>query len=150
MKIHGSVLLDAPREKVFAALYDPGALLTIIPGCEDIRQVSPSEYRGQIRLRLPAVVGVYQMRVRLVETRAPEASRFEGQVEGPLGRITGSASFTLAEQGAQTRMEYAGDGQITGSLARLNTRFTEGLAQSLIDQGLVRLNQKLQEQEMST
>jgi carbon monoxide dehydrogenase subunit G len=148
MKISGSCLLDAPREQVYAAIYDPGALLAIIPGCQEIRQVGPGEYHGQISLRLPAVVGVYQTVMRVLEAQPPCSSQFEGQVDGTLGTIKGKACFTLIDQGAQTRMDYQGEGQITGSLARLNTRFTEGLAKTLIDQGLAQLNKQLQEQEM--
>lgn len=149
MKIIGSYCLDATCEEVYAALNDLGALLEIIPGCQEIQQVGSNEYRGKISLRLPAVVGVYDTYIRRAESQPPTSSRFEGQVEGALGMVKGSAFFTLAGQGSQTLMEYQGEGQITGPLARLDSRFIEGLAISLIDQSLARLNQKLQDEEMS-
>ncbi len=148
MKIKGSYCLDATCEDVYAALNDPGALLEIIPGCQEIQQVSSDEYRGKISLRLPAVLGIYDTYIRRVDSQPPISSRFEGQVEGALGRVKGTAFFSLTGQGTRTLMEYQGEGQITGSLARLDTRFTEGLAKSLIDQGLARLKQKLQDEEI--
>ena len=55
MKVRGSATLAAPPEAVFAAICDPGALLEVIPGCQEIHQVSADEYRGRIAIRLPAV-----------------------------------------------------------------------------------------------
>ncbi|NIV39063.1 MAG: hypothetical protein GWN58_59500, partial [Anaerolineae bacterium] len=49
----------------------------------------------------------------------------------------------------QTAIEYEGEGLITGSLARLDSRFAEGLAKNLISQGLAKLNKQLKEQEES-
>ena len=149
MIVRGSYVLDAHREQVWSALYDPRALLSIIPGCQGIEQVSASEYQGQIVMRLPAVIGTYETYMRLVESEALSYSRFEGTVEGDLGSIKGTASFWLVEMDGQTAIEYEGEGLITGSLARLDSRFAEGLAKNLINQGLGKLNKQLKEQEGS-
>jgi hypothetical protein len=44
----------------------------------------------------------------------------------------------------QTIIDYEGQAMIGGALARLNTRFIEGVAKTLIDQGLAKLNQQVQ------
>jgi kynurenine formamidase/carbon monoxide dehydrogenase subunit G len=147
MKITGRYTFNAPTGKVWAAIYNPSTLLKIIPGCQQIEQISPVEYHGQFQLRLPAVVGAYQTYVKMIESQAPNYSRFEGEVEGTLGVIKGAASFWLYETAGQTIIEYEGQGLITGSLARLDNRFAEGLAKSLINQGLAKLHQQLQTQE---
>ena len=72
MKVRGSATLAAPPEAVFAAICDPGALLEVIPGCQEIHQVSADEYRGRIAIRLPAVVGTYDTVVRLVNAERPD------------------------------------------------------------------------------
>jgi hypothetical protein len=144
MKIAGSRSLDAPREAVFAAICDPTVLFSVIPGCREIVQASDTEYRGQISLRLPGFVGTYRTVVRLVETDPPSYGRLDGEVVGTLGSITGHASFRLAETGGGTTVEYDGSAVIDGPLARLDGRFIEGLAGSLIDQGLDNLNARLQ------
>lgn len=143
MNITGRATLDAPREAVFAAVCDPRALLEIIPGCQEIRQVSDEEYRGRIAIRLPAIVGSYDMRVRLTETDPPAYGAFEGRVEGRVGTVTGHAAFRLADDDGRTVIEYEGTGLIGGPLARLDSRFVEGLARSLIDEGLSRLGTRL-------
>jgi carbon monoxide dehydrogenase subunit G len=143
MKVSGRAMLDAPRADVFAAICDPRALLEIIPGCQEIHQVSPEEYRGRIAIRLPAIVGSYDTVVRLVETDPPAFGAFEGRVDGKVGSIAGHASFRLAEVDGRTVIDYEGTGVVGGPLARLDSRFVEGLAGSLIDDGLARLGRRL-------
>jgi len=143
MNLTGRATLDAPREAVFAAICDPRALLEIIPGCREIRQGAEDEYRGQIAMRLPAIVGTYDTHVRLTETDPPAYGAFDGRVEGRAGTITGHASFRLSEEGGRTVIEYQGTGVVGGPLARLDSRFVEGLAGSLIGEGLGRLGARL-------
>ena len=144
MNIRGSSTLDAPRAAVFAAICDPNVLLGIIPGCREIEQVGEAEYRGVISLRLPGVVGTYRTVVRLVDADAPRYGLLEGEVEGALGSIKGQATFRLAEADGRTTIDYEGQAVIGGPLARLDARFVEGLAGSLVSQGLRNLDSRLQ------
>jgi carbon monoxide dehydrogenase subunit G len=143
MNVRGRSTLDAPREAVYAAICDPGALLEVIPGCQAIEQIAPDEYRGRISIRLPAIVGTYDTRVRLVETDPPAHGALEGRVEGRVGTIEGRASFQLTDDDRGTVVEYEGAGVVGGPLARLDSRFLEGFARSLIDEGLARLEKRL-------
>lgn len=143
MKINGSRMLAARREAVFAAICDPDTLLAVIPGCREIEQVGDTEYRGQIALRLPGFSGTYRTIVRLVEAEAPARGRLEGEVAGALGSITGQVVFRLTDGGGSTVVEYDGEAAIAGPLARLDSRFIEGLAGSLISQGLGCLEARL-------
>jgi len=146
MNVRGTRVLDAPREVVFEAVCDPDTLLAVIPGCHSIEQVSATEYRGQISVRLPGVVGTYRTTVRLVDADPPERGVLDGEVVGPLGSITGRATFRLAEADGRTVVEYDGQAVVDGPLARLDGRFVEGLAGSLIGQGLANLNARLEGQ----
>lgn len=144
MNIRGSRTLDAPRAAVFAAILDPNTLLGVIPGCREIEQVGDAEYQGRISLRLPGVVGSYRTTVRLLEADAPGFGRLEGEVVGTLGSIKGTASFRLTEaDGGRTTVDYDGLATIGGPLARFDARFVEGLAASLINQGLGNLDSRL-------
>jgi len=143
MKLHGSVRLDASREDVFAAIRDPAVLLAIIPGCEAVEQVGPTEYRGRITLRLPGLVDRYRTFVRLVDVVPPERVGLQGRVEGAHGSIVGQARLTLGEEGGGTVLDYRGEAAVDGPLARLDSRFAEGFAGSLIAQGLRSLDRRL-------
>lgn len=144
MDIRGHRTLDAPRGEVFAAICDPDALLEVIPGCRAIERVTDTEYRGLLSLRLPGIVGTYRTTVRLVDTDPPALGRMAGEVVGTLGSIRGEATFRLIETpGGGTTVEYDGRATIDGPLARLDSRFIEGLAGSLINQGLGTLEARI-------
>jgi carbon monoxide dehydrogenase subunit G len=144
MRISGQATLDAPRESIWPLIFDPRSLLELLPGCEDVTQTAPDQYEARLNLRVPAVAGAYQARVRVLDSQppvgdAPASSHFEGEASGPAGRVTGKASFTLTADGAATRIDYAGDAAITGPLAGMNPRFAEGIAKTFISQGLSKL-----------
>ncbi len=143
MKVSGAFTLGAPPAEVFAAICDPGELMAVIPGCEEIARTGPDGYEGRIALRLPGVAGSYRTSVRLVDAVPPDRAAMEGRVEGALGAIHGRAEFELAAVPGGTALSYRGRAVIEGPLARLDSRFVERLAESLIAQGLGTLNRRL-------
>jgi carbon monoxide dehydrogenase subunit G len=143
MKIAGSYTLVSPRRLVWPLIFDPAALLELVPGCDQIQADGPDSYRGIITLRLPAVSGSYRTAIRIVDRREPEFCRFDGEAAGSGGSVTGQATFTLREVGDGTIVDYDGDAIIAGPLAGMNSRFIEGVAQTLIRQGLGRLDARV-------
>ncbi len=145
MKVRGSRTLEAPRDAVFAAILDPESLLGVIPGCRSVERVDETEYHATIALRLPGMVGTWRTVVRVVDTDPPSSGEIEGELTGALGTITGRATFRLADSDGGTTVDYEGSAVIGGPLARLDSRFVEGLAGSLVGQGLVNLDARLRE-----
>jgi uncharacterized protein len=139
MKIAGQAVLDAPRDAIWPLIFEPEALLQLLPGCDEIAQVAPGEYRGRMSLRVPALAGAYDVRVRVLDAEPPRRCRIEGDAGGANGSVQGQASFTLEPEGDGTRIVYQGDALIGGPLAGMNPRFAEGVAQTLIRQGLNKL-----------
>jgi carbon monoxide dehydrogenase subunit G len=143
MHVHGTHRFEAPREAVFAAIRDPRTLIAVIPGCEDVQLIADDRYQGRIMLRLPGATGRYTTDVQLVDLREPEHAGLRGTVEGTMGSIKGDAQFDLATAGEGTVLKYDGTAVIQGPLARLDSRFAEKLAESLISQGLKALDARL-------
>jgi carbon monoxide dehydrogenase subunit G len=150
MKIANCYTFAAPRERIWPLIYDPAVLVGLIPGCEKLEQIGPDEYRGQIQLRLPAVVGTYQTYVKLLEREEPSYCLFAGEVSGSPGTVKGTALFKLEPLNEhETLMAYEGQGVISGPLGQLDSRFMEGIANTLIKQGLSKLNQQAQAQPLT-
>jgi carbon monoxide dehydrogenase subunit G len=149
MNLHGAHRFGATRDRVFAAICDPGTLLAVIPGAESVVQVAPDEYEGRIHLRLPGAVGSYRTHVRLEGVVPPERCDLGGRVEGSMGAITGRASFALADAAPGTDMTWEGAGRIDGPLARLDGAIVERFAQTLIDQGLAALDRRLATEDIA-
>ena len=53
MKIAGQSTLDAAVESIWPLIFDSRTLLELLPGCEQVEQVAPDEYRGRMTLRMP-------------------------------------------------------------------------------------------------
>lgn len=146
--IVGSYELEAAIDKVWPRIFDPKSLMSLIPGCQQLEQVGPDEYRGQIRVGIAAVSGTYESYVRVLDHDPPFGCHFKGEVSGSTGTIKGEASFFL--KGAKENnslIEYEAKGIITGALAKLSPRFVKGVAQTLINMGLADLNKQLRAQE---
>jgi carbon monoxide dehydrogenase subunit G len=143
MKVAGHHHLQAPPVDVYAAICDPASLLAVIPGCDAVERVADDEYEGRITLRLPGAVGRYRTHVRLVDPQPPVHAGLEGRVEGAMGSIRGTAAFELVARDGGTDLDYTGAGMIDGPLARLDARFAERLAESLISQGIRALDDRL-------
>ena len=144
MNIRGTFQFHAPRDRVFAAICDPQTLMAVIPGCQEVHLTANGDYEGSLSLRLPGAVGTYRTVVRLVDVEAPQRSGLEGRVDGAMGSISGRAEFVLVDEGRETRMEYQGHAVIQGPLARLDSRFAERFAETLLGQGLKALDARLQ------
>jgi carbon monoxide dehydrogenase subunit G len=143
MDISGNYILNAPVKRVWPLIFDPNSLISLVPGCQQIEQVAPDEYRGHLSIGVAAVRGKYDTIVKIIEGDAPNYCAFEGLVTGPTGTITGQASFSLKEVEQNTIVEYHAQGLITGALSTINTRILESLAKTFINQGLSQLNKDL-------
>jgi len=52
MELQGSVTIPAAPAQVWQALNDPEILRLCIPGCEEVRQISPQEMHARVMLKL--------------------------------------------------------------------------------------------------
>jgi uncharacterized protein len=147
MKIAGQTTLDASAGSIWPLIFDPSTLLQLLPGCEQVEQVAPGEFRSRMTLRVPALAGTYDTYVKVLQVEEPSFCRLQGEASGPGGSVRGQASFSLQPDAEQTRIQYEGDAQIAGPLAGMNPRFAEGVAQQLIKQGLGRLPELARERE---
>jgi carbon monoxide dehydrogenase subunit G len=139
MRISGNTCVTAPCEAIWKLIFNPSALLQLVPGCDQVEQVAPDQYRANLTLHVPALTGSYEIRIKIMESNAPRFCRLEGDARGSSGGVQGSGTFTLLPKGKQTRIDYDSEIQISGPLAGMHPRFAEGVAQTLIRQGLAKL-----------
>ena len=139
MKISGKACVNAPCEAIWKLIFKPSALLELVPGCDQVEQVAPDEYRASLTMRVPALAGNYAILIRILESEAPQFCRLAGRAHGPTGGVQGTGTFTLLPQSQQTRIDYDSEIQISGPLAGMHPRFVEGVAQTLIREGLAKL-----------
>jgi carbon monoxide dehydrogenase subunit G len=141
MRLSGKAKVNATCDEIWALIFNPSELLQIIPGCDQVEQVAPDQYHAILTLRVPALAGSYEILLNVVENKESQFCRLAGNARGPGGVIQGTATFSLLPQARKTMIDYESDIQISGPLAGMHPRFIEGVAQSLIKQGLVKLGE---------
>lgn len=132
MELSDEIKIDAPKDKVYAALNDPEVLKQCIPGCEELIKHSDTELEAKVVLKVGPVKARFSGTVTLNTEGAPDAFSLQGQGNGgAAGHAKGGADVTLIEEGDSTLLKYEAKAEIGGKLAQLGSRLIQGTAKKL-------------------
>ncbi len=131
MKIEGIQKIDAPRERIFAALVDPAVLQKCIPGCEQMEKTGENQYSAKLTAGVGPVKGVFTATVSLQEIVAPEHYKLVVEGKGQPGFVKGSGELNLKEAGSATEIQYTGDVNVGGLIASVGQRMIQATANML-------------------
>ena len=135
MDIKGEYRIEAPREKVFAALNDAEVLKACIPGCESLDKLSDTEMTAKVRLRIGPVSAAFSGKVTLSDIDPPNGYRISGEGQGGVaGFAKGGAVVKLEDAEGGTKLAYDVEAQIGGKLAQLGGRLINGVAKKMADE----------------
>jgi carbon monoxide dehydrogenase subunit G len=134
MKLEGTHLLSAPRDRVYQSLIDPEVLQRCIPGCERLEKTGANTYSATIRTGVGAIKGVFTGTVKLEDMRPPEHYRIVVEGKGAPGFMKGAGDLDLEEQGEGTSIKYTGDLQLGGTIASVGQRMIQGTAKMMASQ----------------
>jgi carbon monoxide dehydrogenase subunit G len=123
MRVAGSRVLRAPRERVWDALADPAVLARALPGCRELEPMGADAYRLRVAGVVASVAGEYSGVVRVVERSRPGAVTFRATGAGASGTVEGDVRLVLrADEGGSTRAEYDAEGEVDGALGAVGSR----------------------------
>ena len=132
MELSDEIIINAPKEKVYAALNDPDILKQCIPGCEELTKISDTQLEAKVALKVGPVKARFGGEVELDTTGAPDAFSLTGQGSGgAAGHAKGGADVTLEADGDKTILRYEAKAQIGGKLAQLGSRLIVSTSKKL-------------------
>ena len=140
MDISGSYTLNAPREQVWNALRDPGALKRAIPGCESLEQTGDNAYTVRLNVGVAGVKGIYNGSLHVLDAQAPESYHLVMDGTGVRGILHRDGVLRLEAQATGTTVvHYAGQAQLGGAIASVGPLVATGAANRLIKEYFTRL-----------
>ena len=132
MELKSEQKINAPREKVYAALNDLDILRQCIPGCESLEAKSDTELEATVSLKMGPVKAKFKGAVELSNLVPPESYSISGQGSGgAAGFAKGGADITLVEDGGGTLMQYDVKADVGGRFAQLGNRLIDSTAKTL-------------------
>lgn len=135
MEFTGEYRIPAPRQVVWEALNDPEILRQALPGCEEMKKLSDTEFEARVLAQVGPVKARFSGRVKLEEPNPPESYMLVGEGQGgAAGFARGQAKVTLTEEDGHTVLRYVAEANVGGKLAQIGSRLVQGTAKKMADQ----------------
>jgi carbon monoxide dehydrogenase subunit G len=118
----GQILVDVDRATAFEFVGDPMRLAQCIPGCRDLRELSPRTYSAVLTNEVAFITLSFKVIVEVIKLEPPSAieAKITGEAVGLVGRVVANAGLQLAESGpSQTEIRYTSSVGLTGKLGGL-------------------------------
>jgi len=135
MDMTGEYRINAPREKVWAALNDPDMLKQCIPGCESIEKTSDTSFTAEVVAKVGPVKAKFSGNVTISDIDPPNGYTISGEGKGgAAGFASGGAKVTLATDGPTTVLSYDVNAKVGGKLAQIGSRLIDSTARKMADE----------------
>jgi carbon monoxide dehydrogenase subunit G len=129
VKINGTATLNAPRDRVWAALNDPAVLVRTIPGCEQLEALGEDRYTMTVTAGVASIKGTYLGDVALTDPEPPTAFTLKASGAGAPGTVNADVRVTLDDSGdGRTLLSYAADAVVGGAVGGVGQRVLAGVA----------------------
>jgi carbon monoxide dehydrogenase subunit G len=121
MKFAGDIVIEAPREAVFAKLADARFFASCVDGVQDLTEIGRDRYAAVLATKVAYLKFTFNVTVEMVRSVPPAEieARIEGAPLGIVGRLTAKSRTTLIEQEGATRISYEVDAALTGKLGSI-------------------------------
>ncbi len=142
MDMSGEQRIEAPVEKVWAALNDPEILKASIPGCESLEMSSPTQMSATVTLKIGPVKAKFNGEVELTNLNPPHSYTIVGEGKGGIaGFAKGGADVTLTGDGDATVLTYTAKADVGGKIAQLGSRLIDSTSKKLAGQFFTRFGE---------
>ena len=133
MKLNGSYQINLEKQKVWEALNDPEILRKSIPGCEDFKKDSETEFTATATNKIGPFNASFTGNIELKEINAPHSYVIEGSGNSPVGFASGEAKVKLEDSEGGTKLIYEVEANVGGKIAQVGSRLIDMTAKKMAD-----------------
>ena len=133
MKLNGSYQINLEKQKVWEALNDPEILKQSIPGCEEFKKNSNTEFTATATNKIGPFNASFTGDNELKNINAPNSYVIEGSGNSPVGFASGSAQVKLEDSEGGTKLTYEVEANVGGKIAQVGSRLIDMTAKKMAD-----------------
>jgi len=133
MKLSGSYQINLSKQKVWEALNDPEILKKAIPGCEEFKKNSDTEFTATATNKIGPFNASFTGDIELTDLDPPNSYKITGSGNSPVGFASGEATVKLEDHEKGTNLIYEVEANVGGKIAQVGSRLIDMTAKKMAD-----------------
>ena len=133
MKLNGSYQINLEKQKVWEALNDPEILKQSIPGCEEFKKNSNTEFTATATNKIGPFNASFTGDIELKDLNPPHSYKITGSGNSPVGFANGEATVSLEDKNNGTELTYTVEANVGGKIAQVGSRLIDMTAKKMAD-----------------
>ena len=133
MKLSGSYQINLEKQKVWEALNDPEILKKTIPGCEEFKKNSDTEFSATATNKIGPFNASFTGNIELKDLNPPHSYKISGSGNSPVGFASGEAEVKLEDENGGTKLIYTVEANVGGKIAQVGSRLIDMTAKKMAD-----------------
>tara|TARA_Y100000590_G_scaffold429367_1_gene541874 strand:+ start:298 stop:864 length:567 start_codon:yes stop_codon:yes gene_type:complete len=133
MKLSGSYQINLEKQKVWEALNDPEVLKKSIPGCEEFKKNSETEFTASATNKIGPFNATFTGDIELKDLNPPNSYKIIGSGNSPVGFANGEATVILENFEGGTKLNYTVEANVGGKIAQIGSRLIDMTAKKMAD-----------------
>ena len=133
MKLRGSFEIKSSKHSVWEALNNPEILKKSIPGCEEFKKNSNTNFTATATNKIGPFNATFTGDIELKDLNPPISYKITGQGNSLVGFASGEAKVELVENNGITKLIYTVEANVGGKIAQLGSRLIDMTAKKMAD-----------------
>tara|TARA_Y100000590_G_scaffold291649_1_gene328403 strand:+ start:143 stop:709 length:567 start_codon:yes stop_codon:yes gene_type:complete len=133
MKLSGSYQINLEKQKVWEALNDPNILKQAIPGCEEFKKNSATEFSATATNKIGPFNATFTGNIELKDLNPPHSYKIIGSGNSPVGFANGEAEVKLEDENGKTMLIYTVEANVGGKIIQVGSRLIDMTAKKMAD-----------------
>jgi carbon monoxide dehydrogenase subunit G len=135
MDFSGQIVVNAPRDRVWAFIADPQQVGWCGPGVESIEAVDASHFTARAKVGIGIISARFEVELELATAEPPDRAVISAAGHAPGSDVDATGEMHLSGPAdGPTTMDWHATVTLSGTIASVGARLIEGTATKLIGQ----------------